>query len=172
MKRIILVSALFISTIAAFAQVSAESKITKIYGDCSCFGMRDPAKQPIWIVNGELIQGHVNLNSLEPDYLMSFKVIRDSTVLAKYGDASKNGVIEIVIKDDIKLQSLKKILERNKVEKEKAQLPIYFKEYKVEEDFIFVQSNKKIKIEIIQANLDADKRMPYNGKYLSITETM
>lgn len=60
-------------------------------------------KKPIIIVNGKLFEG--DLNKIEPEDVKNVKRINDANIAKKkYGEKGENGVIEITLKDGVKLK--------------------------------------------------------------------
>ncbi|WP_316770913.1 TonB-dependent receptor plug domain-containing protein [Pedobacter frigiditerrae] len=171
MKRFILFFALITLSFKGFAQVTVTTTTSnKDSIICLCCGPKDPSKQPLWVVNGKVIT-QLNLSALNPNYIEDIKVSKGNDASSKYGSSAKNGVIIIILKKNIKTHSVNKILSKNKIDLASRKLPIYSNNALIQGDSIFLPSNKKIKAVIVEANSNADNRLPFNGKYLAISET-
>lgn len=59
-----------------------------------------------------------NMSKLSPDCIKSIYVLKDSSSVAKYGSAAKNGVIEIYI-DDEKYPDAYKVFKTDSLENKK-----------------------------------------------------
>jgi len=57
----------------------------------------DPAKEPIYIVNGKEISKDA-LKAISPKSIESINILKGETAINKYGDKGKNGVVEIFLK--------------------------------------------------------------------------
>lgn len=66
--------------------------------------LQDPGTQPLYVINGKIKTGKINLDSINPDEIESINVIKGTNALQKYGEAAKNGVIEITTKSQKKLK--------------------------------------------------------------------
>jgi hypothetical protein len=171
MKRLILFFALITLSFKGFAQVAiATTTVKKDEVICLCCGPIDPAKQPLWVVNGK-VTGQLNLPALNLNYVETMNILKDGEALTKYGAAAKNGVIEIALKKNIKSYSVNKILSKNKIDLASKKLPVYSNNALIVGDSIYLPPHKRIKAVIVEANLNADDRLPFNGKYLAILET-
>jgi TonB-dependent SusC/RagA subfamily outer membrane receptor len=58
----------------------------------------DPAKEPIYIVNGKEIPKDAALKAISPNSMKSINVLKGESAVNKYGDKGKNGVVEIFLK--------------------------------------------------------------------------
>ena len=68
----------------------------------------DASEANLIIVNGNIYKG--DLNSIDTNDILSISVIKDPNIASKYGEAGKNGVIEITLKKGIKVPTtLKKL---------------------------------------------------------------
>ncbi|RZK52094.1 MAG: hypothetical protein EOO91_19940 [Pedobacter sp.] len=167
MKGFILLIALIVLGFKGFTLVTISTTTAKKDEViCLCCGPTDPAKQPLWIVNGKVISS-ISLSALNPNYIETMNVAKDRELLTKYGTSAKNGVIEITLKKNIKLHSMAKILSKNRIDLGSRKLPIYSNNALIVGDSIFLPSDKKIKAVIVEANRNADNR----GKHLVISAT-
>ncbi len=62
--------------------------------------IQDPAKQPLYVIDGKIKTESIDLNSIDPDKIKSINVIKGQPALEKYGGAGKNGVVEITTKNN------------------------------------------------------------------------
>jgi len=60
----------------------------------------DPAKQPLYVVDGNIQTGKFELNAIDPNDIQTVNVLKGESTLNKYGEAGKNGVIEITTKTE------------------------------------------------------------------------
>lgn len=60
--------------------------------------------KPLHIVNGEEFKGE--LKELNPDNIESINVVKGEAALKKYGDKGKNGVVEIQLKAEVRLEKI------------------------------------------------------------------
>jgi len=61
---------------------------------------QDPAKQPLYVIDEKIKTESIYLNSIDPSGIKSINVIKGEPALKKYGDAGKNGVVEITTKNN------------------------------------------------------------------------
>ncbi len=67
---------------------------------------QDTEKQPLYVVDGK-IQNHINdINSLDPTEIESINVLKGENAFSKYGEAAKNGVVEIITKSNPAIKEL------------------------------------------------------------------
>ena len=56
-------------------------------------------EQPLIVVNGEIQDRSYQLQELQPKNIKEMNVLKGKSAEKKYGEAGKNGVIEIILKD-------------------------------------------------------------------------
>lgn len=170
MKRFMLFFALIAIGVKGFTQVTVSIQTPeKDNVICLCCGLSESTRQPLWVVNGKLVS-QINILTLNPNYITDVIVLKGSDALNKYGTIAKNGVVKVILKKNIKLQSVNKILAKNKIDFKSRKLPVYSNNTLIVGDSIFLPSDKRIEVLIIEANLNPGNRRPFNGKYLTITE--
>lgn len=59
------------------------------------FYLRDSGKEPLYVINGRLMGKEYDINSLDPQNIVSINVIKGKTATDKYGEKAKDGVIEV-----------------------------------------------------------------------------
>ena len=60
----------------------------------------DGKNQPLYVVDGKIMDKGKNLNEIDPNSIESVNVLKGKSALEKYGDKGVNGVIEIVTKKE------------------------------------------------------------------------
>jgi TonB family protein len=61
----------------------------------------------VFIINGK-VSTKDEANTIDPDKIKSINIIKNSTEIAKYGDKSKNGIMEITLKEGVTEANMKK----------------------------------------------------------------
>lgn len=60
---------------------------------------KDPAKQPLYVIDGNIQTGKIDLDAIDGSKIKSINVIKGENAFNKYGEAAINGVIEITTKN-------------------------------------------------------------------------
>jgi hypothetical protein len=171
-KRFLLIIAIISFAFNGFSQQADTTKTAKNTIICLCCGPTDPTKQPLWVINGKDKVQQSELGAIDPNYIKDLTILNGNDAQEKYGETAKNGVVEIELIKEVKINSVKKILAKHKIDALTNKLPIYLNDkFNVNGDTIFTISNKKIKVIVVQANINADNRIPSNDKYLSISQS-
>jgi hypothetical protein len=172
MKRFLLIIAIISFAFNGFSQQADTTKTAKNTIICLCCGPTDPTKQPFWVINGKDKVQQSELGAIDPNYIKDLTILNGSDAQKKYGEAAKNGVVEIELIKEVKSNSVKKILAKNKIDATTNKLPIYLNhKFIVTGDLVFTIENKKVKVIEVQNNNSNEDRAPYNGKYLSISQS-
>jgi N-acetylmuramoyl-L-alanine amidase len=68
---------------------------------------KDLSKQPLYVIDGKIQTGKIDLNAIDANEIKSIDVIKGNNALKKYGEAATNGVVEISTKNNIVIQDIK-----------------------------------------------------------------
>ena len=94
-------------------------------------------KKPLIVVDGEIKAKDFNVSALDPSAIKSLNVLKDANAVEKYGDAAKDGVIEIILKTAEEMQNSSEELKGSKEGTGK----IYFSAHSIR-----FEDNKKLSV--------------------------
>ena len=112
-----------------------------------------PSKEPLYVVNGIIVDG---LKGLNPDDVESMTVLKDRNATVAYGDSGKNGVILITLKKGVVIPANIKILPVNS----KSQ-PLYIINGEIVKDYAKLGTIKPSDIESINVLKDESATIKY-----------
>ena len=67
---------------------------------------QDSAKQPLYVIDGNIKTGSIDVNSLDPNKIQSINVIKGEPALKLYGESGRNGVVEIITKNNSTIKEI------------------------------------------------------------------
>jgi TonB-dependent SusC/RagA subfamily outer membrane receptor len=68
---------------------------------------KDPAKQPLYVIDGNIQTGKIDLDAIDANEIKSINVIKGNNALKKYGEPATNGVVEITTKNNPAIMELR-----------------------------------------------------------------
>lgn len=161
MKHTYLILLFFVISYSASAQVSdalnrnpTENKVVpdqKPIRICVPSRAGVIANAPLYVVNDVILSGAVPLEYISPVSVLAINVLKDEQARNKYGAVAKNGVIEITLKEGVKLWNLEELFENFKIKKWDYNLPVFI-DLKRLVDFhdFYIQSDKVKAVEVIK----------------------
>lgn len=134
-----------------------------------CCRQTDPAKQPSYIINGNVVD-HGFLHFLNPNEIETIEVVKNAAS-NDHHITNNNGAIIIKMKSHIKWIPLSKILAKNRINLKYRKLPIYYKNKELKSDSLLATNPRKFNVALQNNNLKRLDTTTVVGKYLVITET-
>jgi hypothetical protein len=105
MKKVILVFLLFISVNALAQTKDSVSKTASTTGICICAPSDTTKKPPLYIIDGKLLK--TQIYNLDPNNISKMEILKNDSLVTKYGPDAVNGVIIITTKSkNIDLKTL------------------------------------------------------------------
>lgn len=68
-------------------------------------GSIDPSRDMIILIDGEVQNDNLHINSINPETISEMEVLKGEEVISKFGEKAKDGVINVVLKDSEKNSS-------------------------------------------------------------------
>lgn len=170
MKRLTLIVILIALGCKGIAQnIDATKKSEKDTIIGLCCRQTDPARQPLWIINGNVVD-HGFIHFLNPNEIETIEVVKNAAS-NDHHITSNNGAIIIKMKSHIKWIPLSKILAKNRIKLKDRNLPIYYKNKELGSDSLLAANPRKFNVALQNNNLKRIDTTKVGGKYLVITET-
>lgn len=170
MKRLILLIMLIALGFDGIAQNNDSTEaVNKDYRIGLCCRPIDRAKQPSWIINGNVVD-HGFIHFLNPNEIETIEVVKNAAS-NDHHITNNNGAIIIKMKSHIKWIPLSKILAKNRIKLKDRNLPIYYKNKEIGSDSLLAANPRKFNVALQNNNLKRIDTTKVGGKYLVITET-
>ncbi|WP_406824441.1 hypothetical protein [Pedobacter sp. KACC 23697] len=89
------------------------------------------ANAPLYVINKIVIENGYVIEFLSPSSITSFKILAAEEGAKIYGESAKNGVIEVGLKNDIKIWCFMDLFKIYKIKKKYWNLPIFIEDKKL-----------------------------------------
>ncbi|WP_316826598.1 TonB-dependent receptor [Pedobacter miscanthi] len=116
------------------------------------------ANQPLYVVNNVTLSYPNAFEYIRPNDIEAINVLKGKQGTDKYGPSANNGVIEISLKNNVKLLNLAELLSSYKIRKKYHDLPVFIDEKRLDHRNDFYLSSDIVKdVEIAKIKYKSGK---------------
>ena len=109
------------------------------------------ANAPLYVINKVVIENGCVMDFLSASSINSFKVLKHYDGIKIYGESAKNGVIEVGLKNDVKLLCFTDLFKIYKIKNKYWNLPIFIEDKKLSShNDIYLSSDIVKNVEVIK----------------------
>jgi hypothetical protein len=160
MKKLYLIPLFFLFAGGASAQLSESFKGKPIDGKKksgqALWYLSPPkggiiANAPLYVINKIVIENGYVMEFLSPSNITSFKILKAEEGAKIYGESAKNGVIEVGLKNDIKILCFMDLFKIYKIKRKYWSLPVFIEDKKLSSNNdIYLSSDLVENVEVIK----------------------
>ncbi len=163
---------LFILLTSAINGVYAQRDSTSTSTPKPSLRFRSPgANKAIVVINNRVYSSRM-IPAIDQSTVINVEVKKGSEAVKAFGKQGENGALIITLRKGINVFAVADILDKNKIRGAERQLPKFFDDVReITTDSLFL-SAKRVKVKLIKAAPEGEKRSPTSLSYLRLTQTI